>query len=168
MVGSYVLRHGRAYYIECMTFSSIFFVCDTTKTLFLAFVCISNKKENLTWCTRFYRMYIYDYGHSYVGDLGPMGLYGPIAMLWNGGADQLKFPADQLKLHGCVHFTKETCVCGFKMSKKWSFGQIRNDARPIVAAGRPRIPALIPPPLNGGKFNRTQVTKYGSKIWPQQ
>ena len=46
-----------------------------------------------------------------------MVLYGPIATLWNGGADQLKFPADQLKLHGCVHFTKETCVCGFKMSK---------------------------------------------------
>ena len=74
---------------------------------------------------------------SYVGALGPMGLYEPIASLWNGGADQLKFPADQLKLHGCVHFTKETCVCGFKMSKKWSIGPIRNDTRPIVAAGRP-------------------------------
>ena len=47
-----------------------------------------------------------------------MGLYRPIATLWNGGADQLKFMADQLKLHGCVHFTKETCVCGFKMPKK--------------------------------------------------
>ena len=47
----------------------------------------------------------------------PMGLYGPIATLWNGSADQLKFLADQLKLHGCVHFTKETCLCGFKMSK---------------------------------------------------
>ena len=55
---------------------------------------------------------------TYVGALGPMGLYRPIATLWNGGADQLKFPADQLKLHGCVHFTKKTCVCGFKMSKK--------------------------------------------------
>ena len=72
-----------------------------------------------------------------------MGLYGPIEMLWNGGADQLKFPADQLKLHGYVHFTKETCVCGFKMSKKWSFGPIRNDARPIVAAGRPRMVAVV-------------------------
>ena len=30
---------------------------------------------------------------SYVGALGPMGLYGPITTLWNGGADQLKFPA---------------------------------------------------------------------------
>ena len=80
---------------------------------------------------------------SYVGALGPMGLYGPIAMLWNGGADQLKFPADQLKLHGYVHFTKETCVCGFKMSKKWSFGPIRNDARPIVAAGRLRMICII-------------------------
>ena len=68
-----------------------------------------------------------------------MVLYGPIATLWNGFADQLKFPADQLKLHGCVHFTKETCICSFKMSKKWSFGPIRNDARPIVAAGRPRM-----------------------------
>ena len=68
-----------------------------------------------------------------------MGLYGPIAMLWNGGADQLKFLADQLILHGCVHFTNETCVCGFKLSKRWSFGPIRNDARPIVAAGRPRM-----------------------------
>ena len=76
---------------------------------------------------------------AYVGALGPMGLYGPIATLWNGGADQLKFPEDQLKLHGCVQFTKETCVCGFKMSKKGSFGPIRNDARPIVAAGRPRM-----------------------------
>ena len=38
----------------------------------------------------------------YVGALGPMGLYGPITTLWNGDADQLKFPADQLKLHGCV------------------------------------------------------------------
>ena len=57
---------------------------------------------------------------EYQGALGPMGLYGPIATLWNRGADQLKFPADQLKLHGCVHFTKETCVCSFKMSKKWS------------------------------------------------
>ena len=75
----------------------------------------------------------------YVGALGPMSLYGPIATHWNGGADQLKFPEDQLKLHGCVHFTKETCVCGFKMSKKWSFRPIRNDARPIVAAGRPRM-----------------------------
>ena len=46
-----------------------------------------------------------------------MGLYGPIATIWNGGADQLKFPADQLKLHGCVQFTKETCVCGFKCKK---------------------------------------------------
>ena len=71
-----------------------------------------------------------------------MSLYGPIATLWNEGADQLKFPADQLKLHGCVHFTKETCVCGFKMSKKWSFGPIQNDARPIVAAGRPRMLSL--------------------------
>ena len=53
----------------------------------------------------------------YVGSLGPMGLYGPIATLCNGGADQLKFPEDQFKLHGCVHFTKETCVCGFNMSK---------------------------------------------------
>ena len=76
---------------------------------------------------------------SYVGALGPMGLYGRIATLWNGGADQLKFPADQLKRHGCVHFTKETCVCSFKMSKKWSFGPIRNDARPIVAAGFSRM-----------------------------
>ena len=76
---------------------------------------------------------------AYVGALGPMGLYGPIATLWNGGAYQLKFPADQLKLHGCVHFTKETCVCGFKMSKKWSFVPIQNDAIPIVAAGRPRM-----------------------------
>ena len=76
---------------------------------------------------------------AYMGTLGPMGMYGPIPTLWNGGADQLKFPADQLKLHGCSHFTKETCVCGFKMSKKWSFGPIRNDARPIVAAGRPRM-----------------------------
>ena len=42
------------------------------------------------------------YQHTYVGALGPMGMYGPIATLWNGGADQLKFPADQLKLHGCV------------------------------------------------------------------
>ena len=75
----------------------------------------------------------------YVGALGPIGLYGPIATLWNGGADQLKFTADQLKLHGCVHFTKETCVCGFKMSKKWSFGPIHNNARPIVAAGRPHM-----------------------------
>ena len=74
---------------------------------------------------------------AYMGALGPMGLYGPIATLWNGVADQLKFPADQLKLHGCVHFTKETCVCGFKMSKKWSFGPILHDARPIVTAGRP-------------------------------
>ena len=49
----------------------------------------------------------------YLCALGPMGLYGPIATLCNGGADQLKFPADQLKLHGCLHFTKETCVCGF-------------------------------------------------------
>ena len=73
-----------------------------------------------------------------------MGLYVPIATLWNGGADQLKFPADQLKLHGCVQFTKETCVCGFKKSKKWSFGPIRNDARPIVAAGRPRMQGWIP------------------------
>ena len=54
----------------------------------------------------------------YVGALGPMGLYGPVATLWNGGADKLKFPEDQLKLHGCVYFTKEICVCGFKMSKK--------------------------------------------------
>ena len=76
---------------------------------------------------------------AYMGALRPMGLYVPIATLWNGGADQLKFPADQLKLHGCVHFTKETCVCGFKMSKKWSFRPIRNDARPIVAAGRPHM-----------------------------
>ena len=76
---------------------------------------------------------------AYVGALGPMGLYGPIATLWNGGAGQLKFTADQLKLHGCVNFTKETCVCGFKMSKKWSFGPIQNDARPIVSAGRPRM-----------------------------
>ena len=46
-------------------------------------------------------------GHwSYVDALGPMGLYGPITTLWNGGADQLKFPVDQSKLHGCVHFTK--------------------------------------------------------------
>ena len=60
----------------------------------------------------------------YVGALVPMGLYGPIKTLWNGGAYQLKFPADQLKLHGCVHFTKETFVCGFKMSKKWSFRPI--------------------------------------------
>ena len=74
---------------------------------------------------------------SYVGALGP------IATLWNGGADQLKFPEEQLKLHGCVHFTKEICVCGFKMSKKWSFGPIRNDARPIVAAGRPRMSDMI-------------------------
>ena len=78
-------------------------------------------------------------GAPYVGALVPMGLYGPIKTLWNGGAYQLKFPADQLKLHGCVHFTKETCVCGFKMSKKLSFRPIRNDARPIVAAGRPRM-----------------------------
>ena len=89
-----------------------------------------------------------------------MGLYGPITTLWNGGADQLKFLADQLKLHGCVHFTKETCVCGFKMSKKWSFGPIRNDTRPIVAAGRPHMhgrglgakpwvhtPNKLPPPI---------------------
>ena len=74
----------------------------------------------------------------YLGSLGSMGLYGPVATLWNGGADKLKFLADQLKLHGCVHFTKETCICGFKMSKKWFFGPIRNDARPIVATGRPR------------------------------
>ena len=80
---------------------------------------------------------------SYVGSLGPMGLYRQIAMLWNGGADQLLFPADQLILHGCVHFTNETCVCGFKMSKKWSFGPIRNEARPIVAAGRPRMICII-------------------------
>ena len=80
--------------------------------------------------------------HPCVVTLGPMGLYGPIATLWNGGADQLKFPADQLKLHGCVHFSKETCVCGFKMSKKSPSDQSRNDARPIVAAGRPR---MIPP-----------------------
>ena len=72
-----------------------------------------------------------------------MGLYGPITTLWNGGADQLKFPADQSKLHGCVHFTKETCVCSFKISKKWSFGPIRNDARPIVAAGFPRMPSVV-------------------------
>ena len=58
------------------------------------------------------------HGQPYVGALGPMGLYGPIVTLWNGGADQLKFPADHLKLHGFLHFTKETCVCGFKMSKK--------------------------------------------------
>ena len=76
---------------------------------------------------------------AYVGALGPMGLYGPIATLWNRGAYQLKFPADQLKLNGCVHFTKETCICGFKMSKKWSFGPIQNDARPIVAARRPHM-----------------------------
>ena len=69
-----------------------------------------------------------------------MGLYGPIATLWNGDADQLKFPDDQLKLHGCIHFTKETCVCGFRMSKKWSFGPIQNDARPIVDARRPHMP----------------------------
>ena len=75
----------------------------------------------------------------YVGALGPMGLCGPTATLWNRGADQLKFPEDQLKLHVCVHFTKETCVCGFKISKKWSFGPIRNDARPIVATGRPHM-----------------------------
>ena len=62
--------------------------------------------------------------NAYVGALGLMGLYEPTATLWNGGADQLKFPADQLKLHGCVHFTKEIFVCGFKMSKKWSFGPI--------------------------------------------
>ena len=68
-----------------------------------------------------------------------MGLYGPIATLWNGCPDQLKIPEDQLKLHGSVHITKETCVCGFKMSKKWSFRPIRNDARPIVAAGRPHM-----------------------------
>ena len=74
-----------------------------------------------------------------MGALGPMGLYGPIVTLWNGGADQWKFPEDQLKLHGCVNFTKETCVCGFKMSNKWSFGPIRNDARPIVGAGLPRM-----------------------------
>ena len=74
-----------------------------------------------------------------MGALVPMGLYGPIATLWNEGADQLKFPSDQLKLHGCVHFTKEIWVCGFKMSKKWSFGPIRNYARPILAAGRPRM-----------------------------
>ena len=80
---------------------------------------------------------------SYVGALGPMGLYGPIATLWNGGSDQLKYLADQLKLHGCVHFTKGTCVCGFKMSKKWSFGPIRNDARPIVAAGRPCMVGMV-------------------------
>ena len=76
---------------------------------------------------------IHVYNRAYVGALRP------IATLWNGGADQLEFPTDQLKLHGCVHFTKETCVCGFKMSKKWSFGPIRNDARPIVTAGRPRM-----------------------------
>ena len=81
--------------------------------------------------------------NTYVGTLGPMGLYGPIATLWNGGADQLKFPADQFKVHGCVHFTKETCVCGIKISKKWSFGPIRNDARPIVAAERPRMEQYI-------------------------
>ena len=68
-----------------------------------------------------------------------VGALGPIATLWNGGADQLKFPAYQLKLHGCVHFTKETCVCGLKMSKTLSFNPIRNDARPIVAAGRPHM-----------------------------
>ena len=68
-----------------------------------------------------------------------MGLYGPISTLWNGGADELEFPADQLKLYGCVNFTKETCACGFKMSKKWSFRPIINYARPIVTAGRPRM-----------------------------
>ena len=79
----------------------------------------------------------------YVGARGPMGLYGQIVTIWNGGAYQLKFPADQLKLHGCVQFTKETCVCGFKMSKKWSFGPIRNEARPIVAAGRPHMTGTV-------------------------
>ena len=91
---------------------------------------------------------------SYVGALGPMGLYGPIATLWNGGVDKLKLLADQLKLHGCVHFTKETCVCGFKFSKKRSFGPIQNDTRPIVATGCPRMPQIIsvdPPPLLGVK-----------------
>ena len=76
---------------------------------------------------------------AYMGALVPMGMYGQITTLWNGGADQLKFPADQLKLHGCVHFTKEACVCGFKISKKWCFEPIRNNSRPIVAAGRPRM-----------------------------
>ena len=74
-----------------------------------------------------------------MGTLVPMVMYGPVATLCNRGADQLKFPVDQLKLHGCVHFTKETCVCGFKMSKKWSFGPIQNYARPIVTAERPHM-----------------------------
>ena len=58
-------------------------------------------------------LYVTSTTPAYVGALVPMGMYGPIATLWNGGTDQLKFPEDQFKLHGCVHFTKETCYCGF-------------------------------------------------------
>ena len=74
--------------------------------------------ESGTGDTTYFILCMIPYDTAYVGALGPMGLYRPIATLWNGGADQFKFSADQLKLHGCVHFTKETCVCGFKMSKK--------------------------------------------------